>query len=80
MSLKLADFFLGELERESEITRRTLERVPEAQNGWKPHPKSMALGYLASLVATMPAWIASMVQMDELDMRSAEAEKFKPAE
>ncbi len=80
MTLRLTDFFLQELEREAAVTRRTLERVPEAQNDWKPHPKSMPLGYLAWLVATMPSWIVSMVQADEFDMKSAGAEKFKPAE
>lgn len=80
MNVKLTDFFLAELEREAAITRRALERVPEAQNDWKPHPKSMPLGYLASLIATMPAWIVSMVGMDEFDLRSEGAAKFKPAE
>ena len=78
--MKLTEFFLAELEREAASTRCALARVPEGNNDWKPHPKSMALGYLASLVATMPAWIASMVKQDEFDMRSPEAEKFKPME
>ena len=40
----------------------------------------MALGYLASLVATMPSWIVSMVKQDELDFKSPAAAKFKPLE
>ncbi|HZQ96440.1 MAG TPA: DinB family protein [Candidatus Sulfotelmatobacter sp.] len=78
--MKLTEFFLAELEREAAATRLALERVPEGQNNWKPHPKSMELGYLASLVATMPAWIVSMVQLDEVDLRSPEAGRFKPIE
>lgn len=78
--MKLTDFFLAELEREADTSRRTLERVPEGHNAWKPHPKSMELGYLASLVATMPSWIVSMVKQDEFDMKSPEAAKFKPIE
>ena len=78
--MKLTDFFLAELEREAVTSRRTLERVPEGHNGWKPHPKSMELGYLASLVATMPSWIVSMVKQDEFDMKSPQAVKFKPME
>lgn len=38
---------------------------PEGRNDWKPHPKSMPLGYLAALVARMPAWVAMMVDLDE---------------
>ena len=78
--MKMTDFFLAELEREAASIRLALQRVPEGHNDWKPHPKSMALGYLASLVATMPAWIVSMVKQDELDLKSAGRAKFKPLE
>ncbi len=63
--MKLAEHFLGQLERETSGTRRVLERVPEGRNDWKPHPKSMPLGYLAALVARMPSWVAMMVDLDE---------------
>lgn len=80
MNVKLTDLFLAELEREAASTRSALQRVPEGHNDWKPHPKSMALGYLASLVATMLAWVATMVKQDELDLKSPGAAKFKPLE
>lgn len=80
MKMKLTDFFLAELEREANSSRLALQRVPEDHNDWKPHPKSMPLGYLASLVATMPSWIVSMVKQDELDLKSPAAAKFKPLE
>ncbi len=78
--MKMTDFFLAQLEREAASSRLALQRLPEGRNDWKPHEKSMALGYLASLVATMPAWIAMMVNQDELDLRAAGSEKFKPME
>ena len=62
--MKLSELLLAELEREAVGTRHALERVPEGHNSWKPHPKSMEFGYLAALVATMPAWIVSMVTDD----------------
>lgn len=64
----ITELLLAELEREAVGTRRALERVPEGKNDWKPHEKSMALGYLAGLVATMPSWIHSIVTQDELDL------------
>jgi uncharacterized damage-inducible protein DinB len=76
--MKLKEFFLAQLEREAASSRLALERVPEARNDWKPHDKSMPLGYLASLVATMPSWIVSMVEQNEFDMKSPEAAKYKP--
>jgi uncharacterized damage-inducible protein DinB len=78
--MKMTEFFLTQLEREAASSRLALQRVPEGHNGWKPHQKSMELGYLAALVATMPAWIISMVKQTEFDMRSAEAQNFKPGE
>lgn len=76
----LTEFLLAQLERETATSRLALQRVPEGHNDWKPHEKSMPLGYLASLVATMPSWIVSMVKQDAFDMKSAEAAKFKPLE
>jgi uncharacterized damage-inducible protein DinB len=66
--MKMTELFLAELERESLLSRRALERVPDGRYDWKPHPKSMPMGYLSTLVATMPAWIEMMVKQDELDI------------
>jgi uncharacterized damage-inducible protein DinB len=73
----LKNMFLGQLEREAAAARKAVERVPEGQNDWKPHPKSMALGYLAALVATMPGWAQFMIERDGLDLDDPSAEQFK---
>ena len=78
--MKMTELFLSELEREAAGTRRTLERVPEGRNDWKPHAKSMPLGYLAALVARMPSWIAMMIQQDEMDMAPKDGSEYKPQE
>ena len=78
--MKLTEFFLDELEREAAATRRTLERVPEGRNDWKPHERSMTLGYLSVLVASMPSWVALMVGQDELDLTSPGGAKLRPQE
>ena len=66
--MKLTSIFLAQLDRETPTTRKLLERVPDGKNDWRPHPKSMALGYLAQLVATMPGWIAMMIDRENLDL------------
>jgi uncharacterized damage-inducible protein DinB len=63
----LREFFLWQLEHEVGTSRKVIERVPEGQNSWKPHNRSMELGYLAALVASMPGWIEVMVNRKELD-------------
>lgn len=68
--------FLKELEAESNATRKCLERIPETLYEWRPHEKSMTMGYLALLVAEIPKWIAHMVQISEIDFASFE--HFKP--
>ncbi|HSP14768.1 MAG TPA: damage-inducible protein DinB [Thermoanaerobaculia bacterium] len=68
--MKLSELLLAQLERESAGTRKALERVPEGKNDWRPHPKSMPLGSLAALVASMPSWFAIIVDQNELDLAS----------
>ena len=65
----MTELFLEELERETPRTRHALEQVPVGKPEWAPHPKSMPLGYLAALVATLPSWIVFTVKQDELDIR-----------
>jgi uncharacterized damage-inducible protein DinB len=52
---------LQELEQEAQTTRRVLERIPENQMDWKPHPKARTLGELALHVATVPGSVAEFI-------------------
>lgn len=63
---------IKELEAESGSTRKCLERVPFELFGWKPHEKSMTLGYLALLVAEIPKWITHMIENNEIDFATFE--------
>ena len=76
--MKITELLLAELDREAVGSRKALERVPEGKNDWKPHDKSMALGNLATIVATIPAWLDMVVNMDELDINPSGGPKFKP--
>ena len=60
--------FLAELDHEVARSRRMLEQIPDGKADWKPHDRSMAFGYLANMVATIPTWLTMIVQQDELDI------------
>jgi uncharacterized damage-inducible protein DinB len=78
--MKITELLLAELEREAVGSRKTLENVPEGKNDWKPHERSMPLGYLATIVATCPAWLDMVINTDELDINPPGGPKFKPQE
>ncbi len=59
--------FLHELNLEYPATKACLERIPGSLFEYKPHPKSMTMGYLALLVAEIPLWIKHMVTDGEID-------------
>ena len=56
---------LTEFREEVPAIRRILERVPQEQLGWKPHPKSRTLGELAVHIANLPGMIEKIATADE---------------
>jgi uncharacterized damage-inducible protein DinB len=64
--MKMIDAILAELDQEAHATRRVLERVPQAQLSWRPHPRSMSLGQLALHVATVPGLVAELASHDTI--------------
>ncbi|MFI5154049.1 MAG: DinB family protein [Chitinophagales bacterium] len=73
--VELAKAWLKELNDEVPATEKCLERIHEKNWDFKPHPKSMNMGYLALLVAEIPAWITTMLEEGEIDFAN-----FKHAE
>ncbi len=64
---KIIQMLLKELDAESSITRKMLQRVPDDKLDWQPHQKSMTLKQLASHVAELPSWITMALTSDGLD-------------
>jgi uncharacterized damage-inducible protein DinB len=60
MDMAIIDGLLQELQQEAQTTRRVLERVPNDQLAWKPHPKSYSLGQLALHIAQVPGMVAEL--------------------
>ena len=75
--MELNSFFQQHLEREAAANRKVLERVPEGKNSWKPHERSMEMGYLAALVASMPRWIAMMIETEEFNLDKPGTKHFR---
>jgi Uncharacterized protein conserved in bacteria len=65
----------NELNMESTSTRKCLERITESTWGFKPHEKSMEMGYLSFLVAEIPAWIAWVIEKGDIDLVTFPHEK-----
>ncbi|KQS27759.1 DinB family protein [Dyadobacter sp. Leaf189] len=64
---ELAAAYVKELEAEYSSTKKCLERIPFELSDYKPHPKSMQMGYLTLLVAEIPKWIKLMVEDGEVN-------------
>jgi uncharacterized damage-inducible protein DinB len=76
----LCSEYVRELESEVRATRECLEQVPMEKADWKPHEKSMALGYLASMVAEIPKWIQYTIEQSEINFGTFEHSKIETAE
>ena len=71
----LAAEYIRELESEARATRECLKNVPLDNPDWKPHEKSMPLGYLAVLVADIPRWIQHATEKGEVNFATYEQAK-----
>lgn len=75
--MKLTEYLLSELDREVDRSRRALKEIPADKYDWKPHERSMILGYLANMVATIPMWITMQIKQDELDVAPKDGGKME---
>jgi hypothetical protein len=77
--MTMTEWFLAELESEAGKSRRVLEQVPSGKRGWKPHERSMELGYLSDLVANIFSWVGMAITLNELDIAPKDGPTYKPA-
>lgn len=76
MSNNICTQLIKELEAKETSSRKCLERIPVKLFDWKPHVKSMPMGYLSLLVAEIPKWITHIIGKSEIDF--ATFEHFQP--
>jgi len=71
---------LAEFDHEIGSTRRLLDRIPDAQLGWKPHEKSYSLGDLSGHIANLSTWMNRILDSTELDLATvADARPASPS-
>ncbi len=63
-----AQEYAKELKAEIASTAKCLERIPLEKFDWKPHERSMQLGYLALLTGEIPRWITHIILHPEIDL------------
>lgn len=73
--MNMKDSLIAEFERETQTTRRHLERLPNDKLSWRPHEKSFTAGGLASHLVECVSWADSIFNLDELDI---DLETYKP--
>ena len=67
-SRNISQAILPEFDHEMANTRKSLERIPEDKFSFKPHPKSMALGALATHLATINHWAEAIFGQESFDV------------
>jgi uncharacterized damage-inducible protein DinB len=69
--------FLNEFDHEAATTRKLLERLPDGQLDFRPHPKSFTMGALATHIVNMLNWAVVTVKQDSFDYAPEGAEPYK---
>jgi hypothetical protein len=69
--MSFRDQFLTEFDLEIPFLREHLARVPMDKFGWKPHERSMTLGWLSTFLGILWTWGPFVVEQDSFDMVKA---------
>lgn len=75
--MPLIDALLPEFDREMGQTRKVLDRVPDDQFEWRPHPTSMTLGRLAEHLTEFPLWATMTMTQSALDISTLRPADYK---
>lgn len=76
--MSFRDQFLIEFDLEMPFIREHIARVPEDKLGWKPHERSMTIGWLSAFLGILWTWGSVVVEQDSFDVVKAYAEGPPP--
>ncbi|HEY8623667.1 MAG TPA: DinB family protein [Casimicrobiaceae bacterium] len=71
--MSLSQILLPEFDEEMANTRKMIERIPDGQFEYQPHPKSMTLGRLASHVVELAGWGGNTLNTELLELQAGQA-------
>lgn len=66
--MTIAQLLLRELEAEIPASRKCVERMKPELYDYKPHEKSMGMGYLSIMIADIPMWIEKTIIDGVIDL------------
>ena len=70
-----AELLYPDLEQELASTRKMIALVPDGNDDYKPHAKSMAIGPLATHLAELPTFAMAILTTSELDFATTKWEQ-----
>src|SRR5437867_4194123 len=73
------DQFLTEFDLETKFIREHIVRVPDDKLQWKPHVKSMPIGWLATFLGMIWQWAEEIVTLDSFDPIAAQVAGKPPS-
>jgi uncharacterized damage-inducible protein DinB len=76
--MSFRDQYLTEFDLEVPFIREHLERIPEDKLDWKPHERSMTLGWLSTFLGVLWTWTEAIVKQDSFDVVKAYADAPPP--
>jgi uncharacterized damage-inducible protein DinB len=76
--MAFVDALLPEFDREMGLTRRALERVPDGQFAWRPHPTSITLGRLAEHLTEMPLLASTTMTASGIEATTQRPPEYRP--
>lgn len=77
--MKMIDSLVAEFGRETQTTRKHLERLPDDKLDWRPHEKSFTARGLASHIVECVGWVESIFGKDEVDFNPATYRPYQAA-
>lgn len=69
--MSMISMFKKELDQESLVTRKMLQRIPDDKYDWQPHPKSMTIRQLSTHIAELPTWFTMAITTEGLDFATS---------